>query len=216
MSAEGHDDKSTHPTFLSGSDEAGYGAWAGPLCVAAVRVPVDWVPPLGLKDSKKLSEAQRETLYVALSNDPQVTHRIRMIPANVIDRQGIYNCLRQAHESLHQEMTWGIENVRCIADGNLQLQGGIESIPRADATIPAVSAAAIFAKVTRDREMVRLDEQFPGYGLRIHKGYGVPHHAEMLRKLGPCFIHRMSYTPVAQTKFREGSILDMLSELDQE
>ena len=213
---EGTDEKPQPLAFLSGSDESGYGSWAGPLCVAAVRVPVDWVPPLGLRDSKKLTEAQRETLFVALTNDPQVHHKVVMIPANVIDRQGIYNCLRQAHEALHQEMTWGMENVRCIADGNLSLQGGIESIPKADATVPAVSAAAIFAKVTRDREMVRLDQIYPGYNFRIHKGYGVPGHVEALQRLGPCFIHRMSYTPLTAFEKPRESVLDLLDELEQE
>lgn len=201
--------------FISGSDEAGYGAWAGPLCVAAVRVPVGWVPPLGLGDSKKLGWAQRETLLLALSRDPQVVSKVLLVPSSVIDRQGVFNCLKQAHESLHEELSWGFEGVRCVADGNLQLQGGIESLPKADSTIPAVSAASIFAKVTRDREMVRLSQQYPGYGFERHKGYGVPAHEMALQKLGPCGIHRMSYTPIVSYEKKE-SILDMLSDLDQE
>lgn len=202
--------------WLVGSDEAGYGAWAGPLCVAAVRVPADWVPPLGLTDSKKLSEAQRETVLVALERDPKVVSRVLMIPSNVIDRQGVYACLRQAHETLHQELSWGLEGVRCVADGNLQLQGGIESIPKADGTVPAVSAASIFAKVTRDREMVRLGQQFLGYGFERHKGYGVPAHEEALRKLGPCSLHRMSYAPIAAFEKQQTSVLDLLGDLEQE
>lgn len=204
------------PTYVVGSDEAGYGAWAGPLCVAAVLVPAGWVPPLGLGDSKRLSEAQRETVLAALERDPDIKSRVLMIPATVIDRQGVYVCLRQAHETLHQELSWGLEGVRCIADGNLQLQGGIESIPKADASVPAVSAASIFAKVMRDTEMVRLAAQFPGYGFEKHKGYGVPMHEESLRKLGPCSIHRMSYAPIAAFEKPQVSVLSLLDELEQE
>ena len=204
------------PTYVVGSDEAGYGAWAGPLCVAAVRVPVGWKPPLGLGDSKKLSEAQRETLLAALERDPNVKSRVILLAATTIDKQGVYACLRQAHETLHQELSWGLEGVRCIADGNLQLQGGIESIPKADGTVPAVSAASIFAKVLRDNEMVRLAAQFPGYGFEKHKGYGVPMHEEALRKLGPCSLHRMSYAPIAAFEKPRVDIFSLLDGIEQE
>lgn len=203
-------------TTVVGSDEAGYGAWAGPLCVAAVRVPVGWRPPLGLTDSKKLSEAQRETLWVALQRDEHVKVGVVLVPVVQIDRVGIYGCLREAHESLHQELSWGLEGVRCIADGNLVLQGGIESVPKADSLFPAVSAASIFAKVTRDREMVRLGREYPGYGFEKHKGYGVPAHEEALRKLGPCSIHRMSYGPLAAYEKPREDVMDLLSGLEQE
>jgi ribonuclease HII len=204
------------PAYVLGSDEAGYGAWAGPLVVAAVLVPADWVPPSGLTDSKRLSEAQRSTLLVTLERDPLVRASVITIPATSIDRQGVYACLRQAHETLHQELSWGIEGVRCVADGNLQLSGGIESIPKADATVPAVSAASIFAKVTRDHDMVRLAAQFPGYGFERHKGYGVPLHEDALRKLGPCPLHRMSYGPLAAFGKPKSSPLDLVADLEQE
>lgn len=203
-------------SYLIGSDEAGYGAWAGPLTVAAVRAPAGWKPPMGLTDSKKLSEAQRETLYVALLRDPLLEWRVLMVPVHQIDRLGIYACLRQAHESLHQELSWGLEGCRCIADGNLQLQGGIESIPKADSLHAEVSAASVLAKVTRDREMVRVSEQFPGYDFDRHKGYGVPAHEEALRRLGPCLMHRMSYGPLSAFEKKQENVLDLLGDLPQE
>ncbi len=203
-------------TFTAGTDEAGYGAWAGPLCVAGVRTPVAWKPPLGLTDSKKLSEAQRETLYVALTSDPSIVWMVRLVSAQQVDKQGVHTCLREAHETIHRDLSWDISGVRCVADGTLALQGGIESIPKADLTIPAVSAASIIAKVTRDREMVRLAEQFPDYAFERHKGYGVPVHEAALRLHGPCALHRMSYAPLRAFEKKPVNLLDLLSELPQE
>jgi len=203
-------------TYTVGSDEAGYGAWAGPLSVAAVRTPDDWTPPLGLTDSKKLSEVQRETIYLALLRDPLIVWKVLLVPVHQIDKLGIFVCLRQAHETLHQELSWEIERVRRIADGNLQLQGGIESVPRADSLFPSVSAASIIAKVTRDREMVRLSGQFPDYAFERHKGYGVPAHESALRRHGPCALHRMSYGPLKAFEKKSENLLDTMDLLPQE
>lgn len=201
--------------FLVGTDEAGYGAWAGPLCVAGVRTPFNWVPPLGLTDSKKLSESQREALFLALSRDTTIVTRVLLIDPQTIDKKGVFSCLRQAHETIHQEL--GDEQTRQIADGTLQLSGRIESIPKADALFPAVSAASILAKVTRDREMVRLASQFPGYDFERHKGYGVAAHETALRKLGPCQMHRMSYGPLSAFKKKPAdNLFDVLDALEQE
>ena len=204
------------PSFILGTDEAGTGAWAGPFAVGAVLAPVDWVPPLGLTDSKKLSTAQRETLYVALTRDPRIQYRVILVPVNVIDRQGVYGALRQTHEALHQELSYGVQGVHCIADGNLQLQGGIESRPKADQTVPAVSAASILAKVSRDREMARLGQLYPGYDLEKHQGYGTKAHEDALRRLGPCAVHRMSYAPLAAFEKKTESLIDLLAGLPQE
>lgn len=202
--------------YTAGSDEAGYGAWAGPLTVAGVRTPLDWTPPRGLTDSKKLSEAQRETLYLALMRDPTIVWKVVSVPVSQIDRVGVHGCLRQAHESVHQALSEGVEGVRCIADGTLALRDPIESIPKADSLFAAVSAASIIAKVTRDREMVGLSGQFPGYGFDQHKGYGVPAHEAALRNLGPCQMHRMSYGPLASFAKKKASLFDELAALPQE
>lgn len=203
--------------YLVGSDEAGYGAWAGPLCVAGVRVAADWTPPLGLTDSKKLSEAQRETLWLALTRDPAFAYQVRLIPSSTIDARGIYGCLLASHNSVHDALSEGLENLRHIADGTLPLERPIESIPKADSLFPVVAAASIIAKVTRDREMVRLADQFPEYGFKQHKGYGVPAHEEALRRIGPCVLHRMSFGPLASFKPKTGgNVLEVLDGLEQE
>lgn len=207
-----------HTEYVVGSDEAGFGAWAGPLFVVSVCVHRDWTPPQGLTDSKKLTEARREALLLKLLDDPKVQHVVEVVEPPDIDRTGVYQANVAAHKAAHRgfDPEWGLH----IADGNLDLGLDIESLPKADALVPAVSAASIFAKVLRDRWMVLLGKEFPGYGFEVHRGYGVPAHQAALLKLGPCKAHRMSYAPVAAA--RKGlpqpgsSVLDMLADLPQE
>jgi ribonuclease HII len=199
--------------FVCGSDEAGYGAWAGPLVVAAVLAPVNWKPPPGLTDSKQLTESQREALFTILKSDQNIKYKIRSIPSKRIDLFGVGNELRFQHEELHQSFDSDIGSLWAtlfIADGNLKLGDGlispsgapfeIRSIPKADTFVPAVSAASIFAKVTRDRAMVKLSKLYPVYGFENHRGYGVPAHKAALQKFGPCEIHRQSYSPIAMLR----------------
>ena len=207
--------------FVAGTDEAGYGAWAGTLVVAAVLAPADWVPPSGLTDSKQLTEAQREALFIALQRDTRIKYRIGSVDSQTIDRQGVFNVLRHQHEILHQGFAHEVEGrhrVLFIADGSLKLNHGIRSLPKADTFVPAVSAASIFAKVTRDRGMVAAGQVFPGYGFEKHKGYGVPLHEAALARLGPCEIHRKSYGPIQRFKKAEpvGDVFADFDDLPQE
>lgn len=202
--------------LICGSDEAGLGAWAGPLVVAAVMVPREWVPPAGLTDSKKLSPARREALYEVMVKDPSVRWRVVRVSPPSIDRTGVYRANITAHLTAHQDMADLAPDALHVADGNLPLAANIVSLPKADALVAAVSAASVIAKVTRDREMVLLGQQYKGFGFEKHMGYGTPAHEGALVTLGPCPMHRMSYAPVKARQRVHTSLLDLLDELPQE
>lgn len=185
-----------HDDFLrAGVDEAGRGPLAGPLAVAAVIL--DPTRPIGgLNDSKKLSEARREALY------PQIIERalaycVVLVETDEIDRLNIF----QATMAGMSRAVAGLAPAahEALVDGNklpkdLPCPG--RAIVGGDALEPAISAASILAKVTRDRLMVALDSTHPGYGFAVHKGYPTPAHLAALRRLGPCPQHRHSFSPV--------------------
>jgi ribonuclease HII len=181
--------------FIAGVDEAGRGPLAGPLAVAAVildpRRPID-----GLDDSKKLSEAKREALY------PQIIERalaycVVLIDVDEIDRINIFQATMTGMTRAVAGLTLAAHEA--LIDGN-QLPKDLPCRGRAivggDALEPAISAASILAKVSRDRLMVALDVVHPGYGFAIHKGYATPGHLTALQQLGPCVQHRRSFAPV--------------------
>lgn len=180
---------------VAGVDEAGRGPLAGPLAVAAVILDPAR-PIIGLNDSKKLSEAKREALY------PQIIERalawcVVLIEPDEIDRLNIFQATMTgmsravAGLALAAQEAW--------VDGNkvpkdLPCPG--RAIVGGDALEPAISAASILAKVSRDRLMVTLDAAHPGYGFAVHKGYPTPAHLAALQQLGPCAQHRRSFAPV--------------------
>jgi len=181
--------------LIAGVDEAGRGPLAGPLSVAAVILDPAR-PILGLNDSKKLSEAKREALY------PQIIERalawcVVLIEPEEIDRLNIF----QATMTGMSRAVAGLALVadEALIDGNklpkdLPCRG--RAIVGGDALEPAISAASILAKVTRDRLMVTMDEKHAGYGFAVHKGYPTPAHLAALTLLGPCPQHRRSFAPV--------------------
>ena len=181
--------------LVAGVDEAGRGPLAGPLAVAAVILDPAR-PIIGLNDSKKLSEKCREALY------PQIIERalaysIVLIEADEIDRLNIF----QATMAGMSRALGGLAPaaLEALIDGNklprdLPCRG--RAIVGGDALEPAIGAASILAKVTRDRLMVQLDSTYPGYGFAMHKGYPTPQHFASLRELGPCAQHRRSFAPV--------------------
>lgn len=181
--------------LVAGVDEAGRGPLAGPLAVAAVIL--DPARPItGLDDSKKLSEIRREALF------PQIIERalaycIVLVEPDEIDRLNIF----QATMAGMSRAVAGLvpAAAEALIDGNklpkdLPCPG--RAIVGGDALEPAISAASILAKVTRDRLMVELDGVHPGYGFAIHKGYPTPAHLASLQQLGPCLQHRRSFAPV--------------------
>lgn len=181
--------------LTAGVDEAGRGPLAGPLAVAAVILDPDR-PIAGLNDSKKLSEAKREALY------PQIVERalaycIVLIEPEEIDRLNIFQATMAGMSRAVAGLTPAAQEA--LIDGNklpkdLSCRG--RAIVGGDALEPAISAASILAKVSRDRLMVALDAVHPGYGFAIHKGYPTPAHLAALQQLGPCVQHRRSFAPV--------------------
>jgi ribonuclease HII len=180
---------------VAGVDEAGRGPLAGPVAVAAVIL--DPTRPIaGLADSKRLSAAQREALY------PQIVERalawqVVCIDAGEIDRLNILNATLEGMSQVLEQLSPAPHEA--LIDGNRlprRLPCTARAIVAGDASVPAISAASILAKVTRDRYMHALDESFPGYGFAQHVGYPTPAHLAALQRLGPCPEHRRSFAPV--------------------
>ena len=181
--------------LTAGVDEAGRGPLAGPLAVAAVILDPRR-PIAGLDDSKKLSEAKREDLY-PLIVERALAYCVVLIDVDEIDRINIF----QATMAGMSRAVAGLALTahEALIDGN-QLPKDLPCRGRAivggDALEPAISAASILAKVSRDRLMVAMDAVHPGYGFAVHKGYATPGHLSALQQLGPCVQHRRSFAPV--------------------
>jgi ribonuclease HII len=180
---------------LAGVDEAGCAPLAGPVVVAAVILdPARRIN--GLDDSKVLPEATREKLYARIVERARAWSVVAVEVAE-IDRINIFHA-RMAG------MLRALERLACapafaLIDGNRlprPLPCPARAVVEGDALAPAISAASIIAKVTRDRMMRELDVHWPGYGFAQHKGYPTPAHCEALRRLGPCPHHRRSFAPV--------------------
>jgi ribonuclease HII len=179
---------------LAGVDEVGRGCLAGDVLAAAVIL--DPARPItGLADSKMLGVARREALYGDILANASAWAVGRATVAEIDERN-----ILQATLLAMQRAVAALVPVPgfVVVDGNRlpDWQHASEAVVRGDARIPCISAAAIVAKVTRDREMVALDRQYPGYGFARHKGYGTREHCAALARLGPCSWHRMSFAPV--------------------
>jgi ribonuclease HII len=181
---------------IAGVDEAGRGPLAGPVVVAAVILDPD-LPIEGLRDSKKLDAARRDALF-ALIEEKALACSVVAIAAADIDRLNIL----QATLLGMQRAVAGLSPAPRLAlvDGNRapRLQCAVRTIVGGDGLEPAISAASIAAKVTRDRIMQQLHCRYPGYGFDRHKGYPTPDHLQRLAALGPCDEHRRSFGPVRE------------------
>ncbi len=182
---------------IAGIDEAGRGPLAGPVVAAAVVLPLDiaadWLK--GVRDSKQLSAAVRQGLFRHIREDA-VAVGIGWIESDVIDRIGIVPATRRAMRLAVERLAPPPEAVlidyMAVPEIDLPQRG----ITGGDRLCLSIASASIIAKVTRDRMMVRLDATYPGYGFARHKGYGTREHVACLRRLGPCPIHRRSFSPV--------------------
>lgn len=186
---------------IAGVDEAGRGPLAGPLVVAAVML--DPARPIaGLGDSKQLSEKRREALF-SLIQEHALAWRIEFIEPAEIDRLNIY---RATLEGMRRAICALPQMPRLARiDGNVLPPGlpcPAEAWVKGDARDPAIGAASILAKVSRDRALLALDRIYPGYGFAAHKGYPVKLHFETLKQLGPCPAHRLSFRPVREAQGR--------------
>ena len=178
--------------LVAGVDEAGRGPLAGPVCAAAVILPIDCEIE-GLDDSKKISEKKREKLYDIII-EKAVAYNIQLVDNVVIDDINILNATYLA-------MTNAVNNLETkpdfvLIDGNRlppQLKIPSEAIVKGDSKSMSIAAASILAKVTRDRLMLELAKKYPEYEFERHKGYGTKLHCEKLREFGPCEIHRKTF-----------------------
>ena len=180
--------------LVAGVDEVG----RGPLCGAVVTAAVILDPRrpiLGLNDSKKLTEARRELLYDEIC-EKALAWCIARAEVEEIDRLNILHATMLAMQRAVQGLS--ITPKLALIDGNRCPQLDVPSAPviQGDAKVPAIAAASILAKVSRDREMSAFELIYPGYGMGGHKGYPTPVHLEALARLGPTPIHRRSFAPV--------------------
>ncbi len=181
---------------IAGVDEAGRGPLAGDVVAAAVILDPD-KPIVGLDDSKKLSEKRREALAEQIKNQA-IAFAIARASVAEIDE---LNILHASMLAMHRAVAaLPIAPVHVLVDGNRLPQWGYssEAVVKGDARVPAIAAASILAKVTRDQEMIELARQYPGYGFERHKAYPTRAHFEALAKLGPCPAHRKSFAPVRE------------------
>ncbi len=182
------------PGRVAGVDEAGRGPLAGPVVAGAVILHPDR-PIEGLRDSKKLSAARRDSLYEQIC-DQALAWATGSASVAEIDSLNIL----QATMLAMQRAVAGLQPAAeyALVDGNRcpDLGCPAQAIVRGDSLVAAISAASILAKVTRDREMLALDASYPGYGFASHKGYPSKAHLDALERLGVLPVHRRTFAPV--------------------
>ena len=183
---------------IAGVDEVGRGPLFGPVVAAAVILPAGCRFE-GLTDSKKVAARRREALETEI-RATAVAWAVAAVDAETIDRINIRQAsllaMRQAVDQLALSPDYLLIDGRDTIDWN----GPQQAVIKGDATSFSIAAASVLAKVHRDRLMVALDREFPGYGLAQHKGYPCPAHKEALARLGPSPLHRRSYKPVVQAQ----------------
>lgn len=182
-------------SIIAGVDEVGRGPLCGPVIAAAVILDSN-KPISGLDDSKKLSEKKRVMLFDEIQKRSSAWC-IGRAEVEEIDRLNILHASMLAMQRAVLGLFIMPELV--LVDGNRcpELPYPSEAIIKGDSKVEAIAAASIIAKVTRDREMEELDQQYPGYGLAGHKGYPTKAHLEALRRKGPTVIYRRSFKPVS-------------------
>lgn len=182
--------------FLAGVDEVGRGPLAGDVIAAAVILPANHGIK-GLADSKAISAYQREVLYQDIIKQA-VCYSVARATVEEIDRfnilQSTLMAMRRAVKSLQ------IQPDFVAVDGNRlpQWEYKSEAIVKGDGKVEVISAASIVAKVIRDAEMKEMDNVYPGYGFDANKGYPTAQHLEALKRIGPCPIHRRSFSPLSE------------------
>jgi len=210
--------------IVVGLDEAGRGPLAGPVVAAAVaidsriftnmttnftnkhsrRLVVKFVDIRDVRDSKQLTAKKREELYKILIKNPAIEWGIGRVSERMIDKINIKNAAELAMEKALRQLKVKSSKLKVdflIIDGNHVANLNLKSynfklIPKGDEKVFSCSAASIIAKVTRDRIMERYHKKYPKYGFKKHKGYPTKFHFRMLKKYGPCKIHRKTFWPV--------------------
>ena len=188
---------------VAGVDEAGRGPLAGPVVAAAVILPEGITLP-GVNDSKKLTAAKREDLFLVITGHPDIRYAVAEASAVEI---GDLNILRATHLAMRRALEGlsekGSAPAHALVDGFPAKGLPVEqtALVGGDGISLSIAAASILAKVTRDRIMDELDREFPQYGFARHRGYPTADHLASLRNHGPCPHHRRGFAPVDQTTF---------------
>jgi ribonuclease HII len=184
-------------SLIAGIDEAGRGAWAGPVVAAAVILDPAEVSQLdGVNDSKRLSPRQRDKLYQIIL-DHCVTYGIGQGSVDEIDAIGILPATRLAMTRAVAALSPQPDALIIDAVRLPQVNKPQAVFNFADSISLSVAAASILAKVTRDRLLIDLDAHYPAYQFARHKGYGTQIHRAALQSVGPCAIHRTSFKPIS-------------------
>lgn len=178
--------------LIAGVDEAGRGPLAGPVVAAAVILPQDFSLK-GVDDSKALSPAKRETLFIAIKQCA-LAIGISVVSHKIVDKLNIHQANLLAMK-LAVEKLEPIPNILLVDGARFKINTLIRQIDlnKGDKKSVSIAAASIIAKVTRDHLMLVLHKKYPEYGFDRHKGYGTKKHYLMLKKYGPCPIHRRSF-----------------------
>ena len=179
---------------IAGLDEAGRGAWAGPIVAAAVVLP----PKLkikGLWDSKLLSSSQREKLHIFISKNA-LSIGVGVVSESVIDRWGIIEATRRAFLRAIEKLSLDCDYLLVDGVKIFDHQRPVDFLIRGDNRVNSIAAASVVAKVTRDNILRNYHKKYPVYGFEQHKGYGTKLHSQMLAKYGICDIHRKSFSPM--------------------
>lgn len=177
--------------LICGVDEAGRGPLAGPVCAAAVILPEHLEIP-GLNDSKKLSDKRRRELFPIIQ-ESALAYGIGFASPEEIDEinilQATFLAMRRAISQLH------VTPDLALIDGNRETDFGVpcRTVVKGDSLSANIAAASVLAKVSRDDLMLKVAEEYPGYGFEIHKGYGTKAHYTALEEKGPCAIHRRTF-----------------------
>ena len=191
---------------IAGVDEVGRGPLSGPVTAAAVILDPANIPQ-GLGDSKVLSVTKRERLFVEIMASAQVS-----VAHATVEEIDALNILRASHLAMERAVAGlAIAPAHVLVDGNLipaGLKGRAEAIVKGDAKSLSIAAASIIAKVTRDRIMVDLAQQHPGYGWDVNAGYPTKQHLEALLNLGVTPWHRRSFRPVHNILYQDISVSD--------
>lgn len=202
--------------IIIGLDEVGRGPLCGPVTAAAVIVKLKTCPERSrrvknknfkeilknTKDSKKLSEKQRETIFNLVKKSPYIKFVHSSVNAKTIDKINIANATKKAMKNCLNKILpkYNLKNVLVLIDGNRIIDKNLnilqKAIVKGDDKIFSIALASIVAKVTRDKKMKKLSLQYPEYYFHQHKGYGTKLHKKLIKKYGPCKIHRQSYRPI--------------------
>ena len=195
---------------IVGLDEAGRGPLSGPVTAAAVVINPKFKIEnknfkeilKNTKDSKKLSEKQREKIFKLIQKRQNIKFAVSSVGEKTIDKINIENAVKKAMRNCLNKILpkYNLKNILILIDGNRVIDKNLripqKAIVKGDNKIFSIALASIIAKVTRDRKMEKLSLQYPKYYFHQHKGYGTKLHKKLIKKYGPCKIHRKSYRPI--------------------